>query len=268
MKPFAQAVVIITGGASGIGLALGEQLHRHGARVVLADVDEPGLRRAEQTLIGIDTRVLDVTDRHAVTALVNEIVERRGRIDYLFNNAGIGVGGDARDFAYEDWTRVIEVNLMGVVNGVAAAYPLMIEQGSGHIVNTASVAGLVPLPGELSYVASKYAVVGLSHGLRAEAADLGVRVSVVCPGKIETPIYHTNRFVGFDRQKTLSLLPQGISAERCASIVLRGVARNQATIVVTRLARALWGLERLSPTLMRWASRRYMRLLRRNRLEV
>jgi short-subunit dehydrogenase len=143
----------------------------------------------------------------------------------------------------------------------------MVRQGYGHIVNIASVAGLIPFPGEISYVTSKYAVVGLSHTLRAEAADLGVNVSVVCPGKIETPIYDTSRIIKFDREATLALWPTGISPERCAEILLRGVERNKATIVVTRLAKLLWASHRLSPTAMIWVMRRYMQKMREHRIE-
>ncbi|MBK7977788.1 MAG: SDR family oxidoreductase [Deltaproteobacteria bacterium] len=266
MSPYSDAVCIVTGGASGIGRALGAALDRRGARVTLADRDVDGLARVGAALHGITTARVDVTDRGAVERLVQDVVEREGRIDYLFNNAGIGIGGEVRDHTDDDWRRVIDVNLHGIVHGVAAAYPVMVAQGHGHIVNTGSVAGLIPLPGEASYVASKYAVVGLSRTLRAEAAGLGVRVSVVCPGKIETSIWQTSRIVGFERGAVLDLLPPGITPERCAEIVLRGVARNRAVIVVTRTARALWMLERLSPSLVDWAARRYMARMRRHRL--
>jgi short-subunit dehydrogenase len=105
-------------------------------------------------------------------------------------------------------------------------------------------------------------VVGLTHTLRAEAADLGVRVSLVCPGKIETPIYETSRIIGFDRDKVLSLWPKGVTPEECARVILEGVAENRATIVVTRLAKAMWWLQRISPPTMIWAARRYMKKMR------
>jgi NAD(P)-dependent dehydrogenase (short-subunit alcohol dehydrogenase family) len=270
MTIYRDKVAIVTGAASGIGLALSEQLARQGALMTLADIEREPVEKAAERLAsaGLSARsaVVDVADRDALTQLVESVVSKLGRLDFLFNNAGIGVGGEARDFAYTDWKRVIDVNLFGVIHGVAAAYPLMVRQGYGHIVNVGSVAGLIPLAGEISYVASKYAVVGLSHTLRAEAADLGVRVSVVCPGKIETPIYDTSRVINFDKEATLALWPKGITAERCAEIILRGVERNKATIVVTGFAKVLWALQRLSPTVMIWAMRRYMQRMRKHRI--
>jgi len=271
MTTYRDRVAIVTGAASGIGLALSQQLARRGANVTLVDVDRAPLEEAAESLASAGMRaraaVVDVTDRDAVEQVVESTVSEFGRLDFLFNNAGIGVGGEARDFAYADWKRVIDVNLFGVINGVAAAYPLMVRQGYGHIVNVSSLAGLTPLAGEISYVASKYAVVGLSHTLRAEAADLGVDVSVVCPGKIETPIYDTSRVINFDREAIFALWPTGISPERCAEVILRGVERNKATIVVTRFAKLLWTLQRLSPTAMIWVMRRYMRRMREHRID-
>jgi len=271
MKDFADKVCMITGAGSGIGRALARELARRGARVISADVNGEA---AEETaaLVAKDrgqTAVvkLDVTDREAVAAAVNEAVSRHGRLDYLFNNAGIGVGGEARDYSYEDWKKVIDVNLYGVVNGVAAAYPIMVKQGSGHIVNTSSMAGLVPFPGEISYTTSKYAVVGLSHALRIEGADLGVKVSVVCPGKIETPIYQTSRIIGFDKDKVLAMWPKGITAEECAQVILKGVMKNQATIPVTKMTWAAWALARISPDLVIGLGKIYFKKMRTARIE-
>ena len=177
---------------------------------------------------------------------------RYGGLDYIFNNAGIGIGGEVRDCSIDDWRSVLNVNLFGVVNGVAAAYPLMVKQGYGHIINTASIEGLIPFPGTVSYVASKYGVVGLSNALRVEGADLGVKVSVVCPGYIKTPIFYTSKLIKIDREKMLKSLPErfGITPEECALVILRGVEGNKAIIVVTGFARVLWWLHRINPGLI------------------
>jgi len=273
MGIFVDKIVIITGGASGIGRALGEELSRRRAQVILADVNTKLLEEVANSITEAGGRAktvtLDVSDFEAVKKLVDDTVAQYGRLDYIFNNAGIGVGGEARDVSIDDWRRVIDVNLYGAVNGVTAAYPVMVKQGFGHIINTASLAGLIPLPGEVSYSASKYGIVGLSNALRVEGADLGVKVSVVCPGFIETPIFYNSKVVKVDREKLLELIPKGIiiTPEKCARIILRGVKSNKATIVVTLLAKFFWLLQRISPGLVLWIGRQAVKKMREVRIE-
>ncbi len=270
MSVFTDKVAIITGGASGIGRALGEALARAGARVVLADRDAERLFRAGEGLGSAGARartaILDVRDSRAVHELVEKTAQEHGRLDYLFNNAGIGVFGEARDVSLEDWRNVVDVDLYGVVHGVTAAYPLMVEQGSGHIVNTASLAGLIPGVGGASYSAAKYGVVGLSHALRLEAEALGVKVSVACPGFVETA-FQTSKVVGLNREAFLAGAPKLMPADRCARDILRGVERNQETIVVSTLAKVAWRSYRYAPGLVRWTMRRTLREMRELRTE-
>ena len=198
LRAFHDAVAIITGGASGIGRALAEELVSRGAHVVLADLQ---IDLAQEVAANIraqggkaDAVEVNVTDASAVNALVQNTVERAGRLDYMFNNAGVAVAGEARDHSLDDWNYILDINLRGVIHGVQAAYPVMIAQGFGHIVNTASVAGLFPTAFMIGYSATKHAVVGLSTSLRIEAAYDGVRVSVVCPGLIRTPIMDGGKY--------------------------------------------------------------------------
>jgi NAD(P)-dependent dehydrogenase (short-subunit alcohol dehydrogenase family) len=198
IRSFHDAVAIVTGGASGIGAALGRELAHQGARVVLADRQLELASEVVATINGAGGKAeaveLDVRDAIAFDAVVALTIERHGRLDYLFNNAGIAIGGEMREYRLDDWRDVVDVNLMGVVHGVQASYGRMIAQGYGHIVNTASVAGLLPSPFMGSYTTTKHAVVGLSRALRAEAARYGVRVSTLCPGVIRTPILTGGRF--------------------------------------------------------------------------
>lgn len=186
------ATALVTGGGSGIGRALGAAMASHGARVVLADIDAAAALEAatSATADGFDvTSVeLDVTDRTAYAEVVDELVRTRGGIDYLINSAGTSMGGQSHELTGAHWDHVIAINVGGVVNGVLATYPRMVEAGRGHIVNIASGAGLVAPPFVTAYATTKHAVVGLSLGLRPEAALHGVRVGVVCPGAVDTPI--------------------------------------------------------------------------------
>lgn len=256
-------VAIVTGGASGIGLALAEQLQARSVHVIAADRDEGALASLPPSIEG---RTLDVTDRASFAGLVQDVVREHGRLDYLFNNAGVGIAGELRDMEPGDWRRVVDVNLFGVIHGVDAAYPVMIEQGFGHLINVASLAGLIELPGESVYVASKHAVVGLTRTLRAEARQYGVDVCLVCPGVVNTPIYDTSPVVGFDKEASLALWPKGISAAHCAEQILEGIDRGRGTVVVTPMAQVLWRLHRLSPSLFSRAAGLYMSRLRTTRV--
>ncbi len=259
LRTFKDAVIIITGGASGIGRALGEELANRGADLFLADLQ---IELADDAANSIKLKggkaesvFLDVTDHEAVKKLVNEVYLKRGRLDYIFNNAGIAIFGEAIQYSHEDWENVLNVNLHGVVHGIEAAYPIMIKQGFGHIVNTSSMAGLIIVPYLLSYVASKYAVLGLSKTLRIEARPHGVKVSVICPGVIRTPIIEGGRF-----GKMLIKLPEDVKAKAekhfrpmdpyvFAKKTVDSVACNKAIIIVPSWWKAIWWIGRISETM-------------------
>lgn len=274
MRSFEGSVAFVTGGASGIGRALGRALARRGAVAVLADRD---LEPAEATAAAIreggghaEAAELDVRDAAAFERLAADVVERHGRIDYLFANAGIAIGGEVSDYGVEEWDRVVDVNLRGVTNGVQAVYRRMIGQGSGHIVATASTAGFVPLPGGAGYAASKHAVVGLCRSLRIEAARHGVRVSVLCPGAVQTPILVDGgrhgtllKPVPRERQERLWRRLRPTPAARLAELALDAVARNRAIIVVPARWRLHWWLDRLSPALSAAVTKRLFERARR-----
>ena len=185
-------VAFVTGGASGIGAALTTELVGGGAEVWIADRQIGRAQELAQRLQsgGATTHAieLDVRDYPSFEGAVAEAVRESGRIDYLFNNAGIGVSGEIASYTLDDWNDVFDVNLRGVVHGIQAAYPVMIRQRSGHIVNTASMAGLTTTGSQASYTATKHAVVAISRTLRVEAERHGVQVSALCPGVIRTPI--------------------------------------------------------------------------------
>ena len=251
-------VAFVTGGASGIGAALTTKLVDDGAEVWIADRQIGAAQELAQRLNSGGAKAhaieLDVRSYPSFESAVAEAVQQSGRIDYLFNNAGIGVGGEVDSYTLDDWNDVFDVNLRGVVHGIQAVYPIMIRQHCGHIVNTASMAGLVTNPGMASYTATKHAVVALSKALRVEAERHGVQVSVLCPGVIRTPILAGGEYGRYDGANDEKLLKfwealRPMAPEKFAQRALRAVLRGDAIIVVPGWWKALWYLERLSPAL-------------------
>lgn len=256
MTKLSGQTAIITGGASGIGAALAAELVARGARVVIADrqIDE-GRDLAARLGGGCARAVeLDVRDLAAQERVVADTIAREGRVDLFFANAGIGVGGEMDGYTREDWDDVIDVNVRGVAYSVQAVYPHMVRQGAGHIIPTASMAGLVGAAGEGSYTAAKHAVVGLAKSLRVEAKRHGVKVSVLCPGAIRTPIltggrYGRLNFDGLTEKDILDMwaITRPMDPAELAGKALDAVARNESIIVFPRWWKAFWWLERVSP---------------------
>jgi NAD(P)-dependent dehydrogenase (short-subunit alcohol dehydrogenase family) len=257
---YAGSVAIVTGGASGIGAALATEIAGRGARVVIADRQ---VELAESIAASIRARdgqavamELDVRDFASMQQVVAATIARWGVVDFFFNNAGIIVGGEVDAYEARDWDDLFDVNVRGVAYGIQAVYPRMIRQGSGHIINTASIAGLVATPGEVAYSTSKHAVVGLSKSLRIEAKRHGVRVSALCPGVIRTPIlaggkYGRTNSEGVSEQDLMKFWERlrPMDASVFAPRVAAAVARNEAIIVVPGWWKFFWRLERLSPLL-------------------
>ncbi|MEJ2079548.1 MAG: SDR family NAD(P)-dependent oxidoreductase [Acidobacteriota bacterium] len=200
MKDFKGKVAVITGGASGIGRAIAQRCVSEGIRVVLADVDETNLTRAECELKTLGGTALslrtDVSKQSDVERLAQQALDAFGQVDLLFNNAGVAAGGAPWEATWKDWEWVIGVNLWGVIHGVKVFMPLMLEQKTEcHIVNTASAAGLIVGTGSAPYATTKHAVVALSENLYLTLQQRSslVRVSVLCPGLVRTDIANAER---------------------------------------------------------------------------
>jgi NAD(P)-dependent dehydrogenase (short-subunit alcohol dehydrogenase family) len=277
MQQFEDAVTIVTGGGMGLGEALCEELGRRGATVVVADIDDDAARRVAGRLqeSGAPARAVrvDVANEHEVAQLIESTVAEHGRVDYMINNAGIAIGGDSRDLSIQQWGRVLDVDLLGVVYGTVHAYQVMARQGHGHIVNISSLSGLVPQPGNIPYCTSKHGIVGLSLSLRAEGAALGVKVSAACPGDMKTKIYENMVVVNMSRERvaTLSrrthyLMPQ-MSAPAAARAILGGVRRNRPLIVFPAAVQIIWRLYRCFPSLFYPINLHRMRLFRNLRAD-
>jgi NAD(P)-dependent dehydrogenase (short-subunit alcohol dehydrogenase family) len=217
-------IAIVTGGTSGIGYAVSEALLKRGATVYVIGSRKESVEKAEASLArypNVRFAVVNVTRADEVQKMVDDCVAGSGRLDYLFNNAGVGATVPFEQVTLEYWKQVIDLNLWGVIYGVHAAFPVMVKQGSGHIVNTSSIAGVFPPPYQAVYCATKYAVTGMTEALRYELAYQGISFSTVCPSNVATPIFAAAGKVPDD----------AISAGEAAGIILAGVERKEGLII-------------------------------------
>lgn len=249
-----QQRVVITGGGSGLGRSMALDHARAGWRVALLDRDAGSAAAVGEEIEAAGGKALalgcDVTDAESVAAAATAI--RRGwhGLDVLVNNAGIAGSGTVVDTPEEDWRRIMEVNLFGVVNVCRAFLPTMIRAGAGHVVNIASAAGFVSPPGVAAYNVSKAAVVSLSETLRVELAPHGIGVSVVCPSFFKTNLLEDFSGSEASRQMALRLMEKSpLDADDVARMVRRGVRKKHFMIVPHAEARAILLLKRMSPDL-------------------
>lgn len=239
---------IVTGAASGIGFAVSEALLQAGATVLLADRNANWLALAVEQLRAHGGRAypatVDVTSFEQVQKLIDDAASSHGSVDFLFNNAGVGGTMPITDATFEHWRRIIDLNLWGVIHGIYAALPVMRRQSSGHIVNTSSIAGLIPFPYQSLYSTTKFGVVALSECLRYELADEGIRFSVVCPGSVQSRIWGTPIVGEYGETQSPA---EAIPAAEAACTILDGVAKNEGIIALPEQTRSAWLLYRRSP---------------------
>ncbi|MFF1602685.1 SDR family oxidoreductase [Streptomyces mirabilis] len=266
---FGGQLVLVTGAGSGIGRATALAFAEAGARVVAVDRDAEGAARTAEMsrLIGSPeawAETVDVSDEQAMEKLAERVAGEYGVVDVLVNNAGIGLSGSFFDTTPEDWKKVLDVNLWGVIHGCRLFGRQMAERGQGgHIVNTASAAAYLPSKALPAYSTSKAAVLMLSECLRAELAGQGIGVSAICPGFVNTNITSTAHFAGVDaseekrRQKKSARLYglRNYPPEKVADAILRAVVRNQAVVPVTPEARGGRLMSRLAPRALRAIAR-------------
>ncbi|OBG76536.1 acetoin dehydrogenase [Mycobacterium sp. E2462] len=249
MQGFAGKVAVVTGAGSGIGQALAVELARSGAKLAISDVDTEGLAQTEEQLKAIGAPVkadrLDVTEREAFLAYADEVNEHFGKVNQIYNNAGIAFTGDVEVSQFKDIERVMDVDFWGVVNGTKAFLPHLIASGDGHVVNISSIFGLFAVPGQAAYNSAKFAVRGFTEALRQEMAAAGqpVAVTTVHPGGIKTAIArNATAAEGLDRDDLAKLFDKRLartSPRRAAEVILTGVHKKKARVLVGTDAKIL-----------------------------
>ncbi|KUI30724.1 SDR family oxidoreductase [Mycobacterium sp. GA-2829] len=249
MQGFAGKVAVVTGAGSGIGQALAIELARSGASVAISDVNTEGLAETERRIKEIGAAVkadrLDVTEREAFLLYADEVAERFGKVNQIYNNAGIAFTGDIEISQFKDIERVMDVDFWGVVNGTKAFLPHLIASGDGHVVNVSSVFGLFSVPGQGAYNAAKFAVRGFTEALNQEmrAAGHPVKVTTVHPGGIKTAIArNATAAEGLDPQELAKLFDKKLantSPETAAKVILDGVRKNRARVLIGNDAKVL-----------------------------
>ncbi len=256
MEGFAGKVAVVTGAGSGIGQALALELGRSGAKVAISDVDVEGLAQTEAQLKAIGAEVkadrLDVTEREAFLAYADAVAEHFGKVNQVYNNAGIAFSGDVEVSQFKDIERVMDVDFWGVVNGTKAFLPHLIASGDGHIINVSSLFGLMAVPGQAAYNSAKFAVRGFTEALRQEMVLAGhpVGVTTVHPGGIKTAIMRNSTVAeGLDQEKMAKMFDKRLARttpKRAAEIILEAVRKNKARVLVGADAKALDMLVRLT----------------------
>jgi NADP-dependent 3-hydroxy acid dehydrogenase YdfG len=256
MQGFAGKVAAVTGAGSGIGQALAVELARSGAKVAISDVDTEGLAQTEEQLKAIGAPVkadrLNVTEREAFLAYADAVNEHFGRVNQIYNNAGIAYTGDVEISQFKDIERVMDVDFWGVVNGTKAFLPHLIASGDGHVINISSVFGLFSVPGQAAYNAAKFAVRGFTEALRQEMVLAGhpVGVTTVHPGGIKTAIARNATAAdGLDPDELAKLFDKRLartSPERAAQIILDAVRKNKPRVLVGGDAKVLDVMVRLA----------------------
>lgn len=236
-------IVIVTGGASGIGKEICTQLLAKDAIVYSIDINPCSLLGEKHF-----PSQFCVTDSERINALVSQILEKHQRIDFLFNNAGVGFAGEITEILKEEWQKSFDINLTGAINGINAIYPTMKKQGFGHIINTSSIAGLIAVPLLTPYTMTKHAIVGLSGALRLEAKSYGVNVSVLCPGVTDTAMLDSSSRVNIRRYfSNWTRVPY--STQKIVSQALAQIERNIGIILVPKRMKILWWLTKIYPRL-------------------
>jgi short-subunit dehydrogenase len=264
LKSLDERVAVVTGASGGIGRAIAVRLAQEGCHLALVDLKRSGL---EETVSMVEAlgrtctcHEVDVSDSDAMIALAQEVFDAHGRVEILVNNAGVNVHGPFASHTVQDIDWILGVNVRGVMYGCHAFLPYLRQAGESHVVNVASLAGMVPFPLQSTYTASKFAVRGFSAALRMEWTPFGIGVTTVLPGSINTSLMTHGR--SYDEEMSAQIVGlmerYGRSPESVAAAVVKGVRKNRAEVVLGPDAVLFRCLQWVSPALLRWSLGRGM----------
>jgi NAD(P)-dependent dehydrogenase (short-subunit alcohol dehydrogenase family) len=266
---FEGKTAVVTGAASGIGREIARRIAADGGHPLLVDIDGPAVEAAAAE-VGAEAMAVDVADSAQVQAAVDHLVAKHGRLDLIFNNAGVAIFGEVEEVSLEEWDKIIDVNFRGVAYGTTIAYRQMLSQEKvdghrGQIINTASGAGLAPVALQSHYCGTKHGVVGLSKTVAVESARRGIDITIFCPGFVDTGMFENNTMrgtlAGTDATALVPIKP--LSTEKAVDRLLRGVEKHRSYVITPFYARLGWWLERFSPRLGLFVHRQAFKDLKR-----
>ncbi len=239
---FTDKVAVITGAASGLGLGIAVDISKNNGTVILLDIDKERLEKAAKEKIKekYETFCADVTKYDEIEKIVNTVVEKYGHIDYMFNNAGLGGTLPFEEATIAHWKKIVNLNLFGAINGVTAIYPVMKKQKSGYIINTSSIAGLIPYTGQTLYNTTKFAVTGMSLSLERELKKDNINISIICPGMVKTRIFY-KPIIGNEAPEEYVKIPkEAIPVEEAVSDIMKGIGKKKKIIITPKFMKRFY----------------------------
>lgn len=273
MKSIHNKIALVTGAASGMGRATAMEMARKGAHLILVDINEKGLKEVAASIQRMESRahiiVANLALKEEIARVAKTALEQEDHIDILYNNAGVALLEEIKDTTTEDWEWLVDINMWAPIRLTQALLPHMIERGTGHIVTTASVAGLMGAPMLGAYSVTKFGMVGYSEALRAEVAQYGISVSAVCPGVVRTNLVETIKTPGVKEgmSKQMDRYPSwiGLDEMEAGKQIVKGIRKNKGFILIAREAKPLWLLKRISPEATYFMNRLMFKVLRSER---
>ena len=273
MKSIKNKISLVTGASSGMGKESALEMARKGAHLVLVDINEQGLQEVAKEIQAMGRRATcikaNLADKEEIKRVALEALEQENHIDILYNNAGVALVEELKDTTEQDWEWLVDINFWAPIRLTNELLPHMIERRQGHIVTTASVAGLIGASMLGAYSVTKFGMVGYSEALRAEVSQYGIKVSAVCPGVVRTGLVDTIKVPGVKGglghyvDRFFGLV--GLNQQEAGKHIVKGIRQNKGYILIAREAKPLWYLKRISPEAAYYVNKAIFKLMRSER---